>query len=249
MMKKLAVLVFLLALPASFAKAGDGNTFHWTRLDLGSECSGYPEVYKDILKFGMSVSSIDADPNERFVRISDDRIFESPFLFLACRNAPHGLTDDEVRRLRTHLTSGGTLWIENLSGQSSSSFDRWVKNTARNIFPGEEVKILPKDHAVYRSFFLIKSPAGRRKVADYMEGVDWGSRTVLVYSKNDLPGAWPLDALGRPLYPCVPGGEPQRLQAQLQSFNIIMYALTGTYKQDAVHQPFILDKLRRRGNE
>jgi hypothetical protein len=35
----------------------------------------------------------------------------------------------------------------------------------------------------------------------------------------------------------------------LQSFNIIMYALTGTYKQDAVHQPFILDKLRRRGNE
>ncbi len=86
-------------------------------------------------------------------------------------------------------------------------------------------------------------------MTDYMEGADWGGRTVVFYSKNDLPGVWPVDALGNPLYPCMPGGEEQRRVGKMLSFNIIMYALTGTYKTDAVHQPILLERLRQRGEE
>ena len=40
-------------------------------------------------------------------------------------------------------------------------------------------------------------------------------------------------------------GENQRLQAMKLTVNIIMYALTGTYKLDAIHSPFIKEKLKK----
>jgi hypothetical protein len=52
------------------------------------------------------------------------------------------------------------------------------------------------------------------------------------------------DSFGKYIYPCVPAGEPQRQNAQKLMINIIMYSLTGSYKLDAVHQPFIIEKLR-----
>ena len=33
-------------------------------------------------------------------------------------------------------------------------------------------------------------------------------------------------------------------EARKLTLNIVMYALTGSYKADAVHQPFILQKMR-----
>lgn len=246
-MRKLFI-IFLFALAArGVALGADGNSFHWATVDLGPECSGYPDPYAEIHKFIGAVSSVQAEPAPKLVSLADARALEYPFLFLACRAAPRDLTEAELRRLRAHLASGGTLWVENTSGQASSPFDRWLRRNLRNALPESELKILPREHAVYRSFFLIRSPQGRRRVADYMEGLEWGARTVVFYSKNDLPGVWPVDAFGSSLYACVPGGEPQRLAGKMLTFNILMYALTGTYKQDAVHQPFLLERLRQRG--
>ena len=65
-------------------------------------------------------------------------------------------------------------------------------------------------------------------------------RTVVIYSQNDLGGAWARDAMGNWEYEVYPGGETQRTMAFRLGINIILYALTGDYKQDQVHLPFIL---------
>jgi Domain of unknown function (DUF4159) len=65
----------------------------------------------------------------------------------------------------------------------------------------------------------------------------------LIVGGNDWAAAWALDARGQPLYPVVPGGEPQREQAYRFGVNLVMYALTGNYKTDQVHVPAILERL------
>ena len=49
--------------------------------------------------------------------------------------------------------------------------------------------------------------------------------------------------MGRPLAAVVPGGERQREMAYRFGINLVMYALTGNYKADQVHVPFILERL------
>jgi len=174
---------------------------------------------------------------------TDPRLFESPFLMLSGKDAPSPLSDEEVGRLRDYLTSGGFLWIEDSTGRQASAFDDWVRSQLARILPDADLRPLPSDHVLFKTFFLIDRIGGRVKISGSVEGVDWAGKTVLVYSRNDVLGAWAKDALGSPLYQCVPGGEVQRLDAKKLTLNIVMYALTGTYKADAVHQPFILRKI------
>jgi hypothetical protein len=68
---------------------------------------------------------------------------------------------------------------------------------------------------------------------------------VAVYTRNDVLGAWAKDPLGHYLYDCAPGGDAQRMAARKLALNIVIYALTGSYKADAVHQPFLLEKMRQ----
>ena len=64
-------------------------------------------------------------------------------------------------------------------------------------------------------------------------------RSLLDALEFDIPD------LGRPLLPCLPGGEPQRHNARKLTLDILMYSLTGSYKSDAVHQPYLLQKMRQ----
>jgi len=97
---------------------------------------------------------------------------------------------------------------------------------------------------LFRTFFLLRGPAGRVRVQGAVEGVEWGGRVAVLYTRDDALGAWARDALGKPLRACVPGGEAQRELAKRLTLNVIMYSLTGSYKADAVHQAAILNKLK-----
>ena len=57
------------------------------------------------------------------------------------------------------------------------------------------------------------------------------------------PAPGRVDEQGRPAFPCVPGGEPQREMAMRFGVNLVMYVLTGNYKSDQVHVPAILERL------
>ena len=69
-----------------------------------------------------------------------------------------------------------------------------------------------------------------------------GVASVIVGS-NDYAGAWAVDNNDRPLHAAVPGGEQQRELAYRFGVNLVMYALTGNYKNDQVHVPAILERL------
>lgn len=241
----LFVLVSLLPniLPAA---AEDGSMFYWTRLKYGGQWDPYHGVWLEIDTYLRNTTSIPVR-GDRVVAIEDAPLAEAPVAVLTGKEAPPELTAAEVSSLRRYLLGGGFLWIDDASGQRASSFDRWVRREVARILPDAAFEVLPSTHAVYRSFYLLRSIGGRVIVQPSLEGVVIGSRTVLLYTRNDLEGAWVRDSLGNYLFPCVPGGEVQRNEARKLTVNIVMYALTGSYKLDAVHQPFILEKLRSMG--
>ena len=111
------------------------------------------------------------------------------------------------------------------------------------ILPESEWQPLPKDHAVFRAFYLLRQVGGRAIASPTLEGLSWKGRTAVVYTQNDLLGVWARDRLGNYQHACVPGGEPQRMEGMKLSLNVILYALTGTYKTAVIHLPFIQQKL------
>jgi len=244
---RLFALAFLLCGAAwpTTAAAQEGDRFVWSQLRYAGAWDPYPNVHGEVLDFITKVTSVIVEPKRRVLVIKDAGLFSSPFVVLSGKRAPPDLDEEEIGRLRDYLTSGGFLWIEDASGTASSPFDRWVRRTFAKVLPDSDLKPLPSSHVLFKTFFLMRRIGGRVMVSGSVEGAGWAGKTVVLYSRNDLLGAWAMDPLGKHLYECVPGGEAQRMEARKLSLNIIMYALTGSYKADAVHQPFILQKMRQ----
>jgi hypothetical protein len=105
---------------------------------------------------------------------------------------------------------------------------------------------LGQDHVLTRSFYLLPGLPGRyANSAVYVErgsSANDGVSSVII-GGNDWAAAWARDASGLPLYPMVPGGEQQREASYRAGVNMVMYALTGNYKEDQVHLPAIMQRL------
>ncbi len=235
------VLMLMLSLP-SYAQQGD--RFVWTQLQLGDNWDPYPDAPASVVSWLGEVTSVRISPERRVITLQDPALFSSPFLYLAGTTPPSEMRDDELRRLRQFISGGGFLWIEDSGGGPPGAFDRWLRRELPRILPDSDLKPLPADHVLYRTFFLLRGPAGRVRVQGSAAGVEWGGRVAVLYTRDDVLGTWAKDALGKPLRSCVPGGEPQRELAKRLTLNAIMYSLTGSYKADAVHQAAILDKLK-----
>jgi hypothetical protein len=242
--RALLLAAALLAPPAA-AFCQEGDKFVWAQIRYTGAWDPYPGAYREVLAFLTSVTSVLAIDERRVLDLRDPQVFSSPMLVLAGRQAPPGLDDEELRALRNYLSSGGFLWIDDSSGIKSSDFDRWVRSSLRAALPDSDLKPLPQEHVLFKTFFLIRRIGGRALVSPAVEGLEWGGKTVAIYTRNDELGAWAKDPLGKPLYECSPGGEGQRMDAKKLTLNILMYALTSTYKADAVHQPYILEKMRQ----
>jgi hypothetical protein len=66
----------------------------------------------------------------------------------------------------------------------------------------------------------------------------------VVVGNADWAGAWAVDpSSGQPVVAELVGGEHQREWAYRFGVNLVMYALTGNYKADLVHVPFIKQRL------
>ncbi len=110
------------------------------------------------------------------------------------------------------------------------------------MLPAAPLAPVPREHVLYKSFYLLDRQGGRLAVKPWLEAQLLDGRVAVIYSQNDLGGAWARSELGDWEYPCTPGGEPQREPAFRLGVNLAMYALCTDYKDDAVHLPFILKR-------
>ncbi len=179
------------------------------------------------------------------INLSDPNLFQFPFIYLGGDQSFDPLPQKEINILRNYLNYGGFLLIDDNSAKANSEFDASARRLVKRLFVNTPLQRIPKDHSIFRSFYLLNRVAGRAKVKGYLEGITIKGRTVLVYSSNDLAGAWSRSKLGYWDFEMIGGGNRQRTLSIRLGINIVMYALTLDYKKDMVHLPIILERLRR----
>jgi len=188
-------------------------------------------------------TSVEVLPEARALSLSSPKLFEHPFLYLGADGELPPLAPSEVENLRRYLNFGGFL-LADANDAAAGRFDTSFRRELARVLPQSPLSELPAAHVVYKSFFLLDSPPGRVLDKPFLEGAYVGKRAAVIYSQNDLAGAWSRDETGDFEFEVVPGGDAQREIAFRLGINLCMYALCLDYKDDAVHLRAIIDRRR-----
>ncbi|MBZ4422120.1 DUF4159 domain-containing protein [Myxococcus sp. RHSTA-1-4] len=189
-------------------------------------------------------TSVEVVPDARPFALSSPELFEYPFLYFGGEGGFPALTEAEVANLRRYLTYGGFLLADANDGSDGDGFDSAFRREMARVLPQNPLAPVPSSHVVFKSFFMLDSAPGRLLNKPQLMGAMLGKRAAVLYSQNDLAGAWSRSESGDFEFDVSPGGEPQRELAVRLGINICMYALCLDYKDDAVHLQLILNKRR-----
>jgi Domain of unknown function (DUF4159)/Aerotolerance regulator N-terminal len=255
-----AAMLALVALAAAPAHAADDDAFAikaTSAFHLAYVRTGIPDVDAEVLAGLTGLSEIltrrtavePAPPMA--VDIEHDDLIFFPLIYWAVVPGEAQPSPAAVERLNRYLATGGTILFDTRDqGANTVLSATQTRATLRRLAAGLNIPTLvplPPDHVLTKSFYLMQEFPGRWAggklwVEPAQDLVNDGVSSVIV-GGNDWTGAWALDASGQPIYPVVPGGEAQREMAFRFGVNLVMYALTGNYKNDQVHVPAILERL------
>ena len=174
----------------------------------------------------------------------DPRLYAHPLVFLSGDRAWEPWTDEQVDAMRTYLSLGGMVVLDDRSGKASSEFALRAKAELSRAVGGRKFEVLPSEHAIFRSYYLLDRAWGRLDASAQLEAIVMDGRAAVIYSANDLLGAIARDEFGNYSQPVQPGGRHQRERARRFGVNVVLYALTLDYKEDLVHLPHILERRR-----
>ncbi|HZR11365.1 MAG TPA: DUF4159 domain-containing protein [Myxococcales bacterium] len=189
-------------------------------------------------------TSIETSPAVKPIGLADPDLFRYPFSVLSSDQAFPAPAENEVAELRRYLSYGGFLFVDDASATRGGSFEQSARQLVSRIVPGAQLTRVPRDHVIYKSFYLLDGPAGRLSATPDLLALELGGRVAVLYSGNDLVGALARDSLGTWEFEVTPGGELQREKSVRLGVNVAMYALCLDYKEDQVHIPFIMKRRR-----
>lgn len=211
----------------------------------GGDWNPHPLAVTPLMEELMARTSVEASTARHEIRITDRDLFSYPLLYITGKYDFEPFTQEEIEILGRFLSYGGFLLADDALGQPGYGFDRSLRRELKRIFPDKELGRVPAGHASLKSYYLLRKIGGMRMVHPYLEGIQVGSATPVIYCQNDLGGAWERDPLGNWTNACTPGGEEQRRDAFHLGINLILYAMTENYKEDLIHVPFIRKRLTR----
>lgn len=231
-----------LALPDRASGLADTARLVVGQIQHGGRWNPRPTALRRLCWELMQRTSIEAGNDAVPIRLASPRLHRHPMLYLSGDGALPPFSEPELAALRRHLQYGGFLLVDAADGSDGTGFDASVRRELARLLPASPLSRIAREHVLYKSFYLLDHQGGRLLVKPWLEGQVIGGRLAVVYSQNDLAGAWARGELGDWEYDCSPGGEPQRETAFRLGVNIAMYALCTDYKDDAVHLPFILKR-------
>ncbi|WP_425392351.1 DUF4159 domain-containing protein [Ekhidna sp.] len=158
--------------------------------------------------------------SEDVVEVGSPDLFLYPYVYMT----GHGnvvFNNAQVENLRTYLTSGGFLHIDDNYG-----LDQFVRIEMKKVFPELEFVELPFDHPIYHQKFDFDQGLPKIHQHDGKPpkgfGIIYEGRLVCFYSyESDLGNGWEDQSVYN---------DPQevRIQALKMGANIISYAFTST---------------------
>ena len=184
----------------------------------GGDWYNDPSIIPNMLAFLRAKTNLPTARNERYVELTDDALFTYPIVFLT----GHGrikFTEEEARRLRLYLTSGGFLYADDDYGM-----DKYFRAEMKKVFPEKKWVEIPFKHEIYHIFYSFPNGIPKIHEHDGGPGKAFGlfheGRMVVFYTFNtNISDGWADPDVHK-------DPEEVRQTAFKMGTNIILYALT-----------------------
>jgi hypothetical protein len=196
----------------------------------------YPMAEEHFLPALRRLTNVEAADDSEHLELSDDRIFDYPFLFI--QQPGQGVwdpTEQEAARLREYLARGGFLLVDDLHNEYQWAI---LEEAIHRVLPDREIVEIPEDDPLMHVFYdlgdRLQIPGLRHlrmgrggQVAVRMEGEphwrgiydDRGRLMVGINFNIDMGDAWEHADDFR--YPA-----PMTQQAYRLGINYVIYAMT-----------------------
>jgi hypothetical protein len=170
-----------------------------------------------------------------------------PIIYWAISPNQDNLSDEALRNIQNYMDHGGTILIDTRESRTARNNPReGNQNTLNRLMKTMNIpplKPIDSDHVLGRSFYLLRSFPGL-----YDGGTIWiedgksigrDGVSPIIIGSHDWAGAWAAANSRNQLN----GNYRQNELALRVGVNLVMYALTGNYKADQVHLPYIMERL------
>jgi len=225
--------------------ADETSRFQYCLLKVGNH---WQERKRALVKLSFEIRkrcNIPVETSAREITSGQAATINSPFFIISGRESFPEPTVEHARMMRLVLGAGGILLFDDMSPESDDRFYQSAIAYMSKVYPEMSgPSIIPGDHAIYQSYYLLKGAKGRLNKKNYMEGWTRGHRTGAFFSHNDLLGAMEADKLGSWSHNMEIGGGFRRELCFRLGINLTYYALTLNYKKDRAFPP-IIERRRR----
>ena len=157
--------------------------------DGGGDWYADPSSLPNLLTAIAERTSLDVDRTEGRVTLTDDRLWDYPFLH-ATGHGNMVLSDAEIERLREYLKRGGFLHVSDNYG-----FDESFRREIARVFPDRPLVDVPLSHPIYH--LVYDFPRGVPKIHEHDAkparglGIFIGDRLAVYYDyQADLGNGW-----------------------------------------------------------
>lgn len=184
------------------------------------------------------LTSLKVYPNEKNIRLTDDELFDYPFIYIV-EPGRLGFHEEEVVALRRYLLRGGFLMVDDFWG--GDEWDNFYREIKR-VFPDREPQELTMDHEIFRCVYKLKEKpqvpsihaAYRGWTYEPRPGPDDGSMPhikaikddkdrimVIICHNTDLGDGWEREGENEQYF-----HEYSEKKAYPMGINIVFYAMT-----------------------
>jgi hypothetical protein len=155
----------------------------------------------NVLNSLVEYTTLRVDPVERVVALSDPKMLESPFCYLAGHKLVQ-FSPAERKNFERYVRGGGFVFVDDCNHDIDGLFAKSFEAELARMFGPKALKKIPNTHPVYSSFFKFEGPPntavelngwGDDLVHDYLRAVEFNGRVRVLYSNKDYGCEWDYD--------------------------------------------------------
>lgn len=176
--------------------------FYFTRLMYESgDWDVDQRMPSNVLNSLVEYTTLRVDTAERMVNLSDPKMLEAPFCYLAGHKLVQ-FTPAERRNFERYVKGGGFVFVDDCNHDIDGLFAKSFEAEMARIFGAAAMKKIPNSHRLYSSFFKFDGPPntavelngwGDDLVHEYLRGIEVNGRIGVLYSNKDYGCEWDYD--------------------------------------------------------
>jgi len=156
----------------------------------------------NVLNSLVEYTTLRVDTNERMVALSDPKMLQAPFCYLAGHKLVQ-FTPAERSNFEKYVRGGGFVFVDDCNHDIDGLFAKSFEAEMAKIFGAQALKKIPNNHPLYSCFFKFEDGPpttsmelngwGDDLVHEYLKAIEIGGRVRVLYSNKDYGCEWDYD--------------------------------------------------------